>query len=180
MRQSLKNNHAQRAGPRLVSIKLGHCSSFACFHVGIYSISLGVSGRSIRHESRLHYDFCSNHRFRHQLFFFEPGLISLAKNLYMLSTPNSIPSREHLISKFPATKVSLLLDLRDQVADFGILSAETCTPISLYTHPLGCVAMSKCLIAAFWARGWLSLWLPQSPSNSSPASLLSTCNSLDQ
>ena len=148
--------------------------------MGIYSISLGVSGRSIRHESCPHYDFCSNHRCRHQLFFFEPGLILLAKNLYMLSTPNSLPSREHLISKFPATKVSLLLDLRDRVADFGILSVETCTPISLYTHPWGCVAMSKCLAAAFWARGWLSLWLPQSPSNGSPASLLSTCNSLDQ
>ena len=111
-----------------------------------------------------------------QLFFFEPDWTLLAANLYMLSAPNSLPSMEHSISKFAATKASLLLNLRDLVADFGILSAETYTPISQYTHPWDCVAKSECLAAVFLAREWLLLWLPQSPLDSNPASLLSTYN----
>ena len=144
--------------------------------MGIYSISLGISGRSIRHESHLHNDFCNKHMCLLQLFFFEPDWTLLAANLYMLSTPNSLPSMEHSISKFAATKASLLLNLKDLVADFGILSTKTCTPISQYTHLWDCVAKSECLAAVFLAREWLLLWLPQSPSDSNPASLLSTYN----
>ena len=87
-----------------------------------------------------------------QLFFFEPDWTLLAANLYMLSTPNSLPSMEHSISKFAAAKASLLLNLRDLVADFGILSAKTCTPISQYTHPWDCVAKLECLTVVFLAR----------------------------
>ena len=105
-----------------------------------------------------------------QLFFFEPDWTLLAANLYMLSTPNSLPLMQHSISKFAATKASLLLNLKDLVADFGILSTETCT------HSWDCVAKSECLAAVFLAREWLLLWLPQSPSDSNPASLLSICN----
>ena len=157
-------------------MKVGHSSNFACFHCGHLLHKSGVSSRSIRHESHPHDAFCSNHRCLLQLFFFEPDWTSLATNLYMVSTSNSLPSREHSISKFAATKASLFLDLRDLVAGFGILSAETCTPISQYTHFWDCVAMLECLAATFWAREWLLLWLPQSPSNSNPASLLSICN----
>ena len=144
--------------------------------VGIYSINLVVSGKSIRHESHLHNDFCNKHMCLLQLFFFEPNWTLLAVNLYMPSTPKFLPSMEHSISKFATTKASLLLILRDLVVDFGILSAETCTPISQYTHPWDYMAKLECLAVVFVAREWLLLWLPQSLSDSNPASLLSICN----